>query len=376
MSARRALIVGLSLAGLLAVGGYGWYANRAPVGAATPAQAGGSAPVVAVEVTEVATVSMPDEVTAVGTLRSSESVVLRPEVAGRISAIRFTEGAPVTRGQVLVELDAAVQRAELQQAQAALALAEADFRRTEDLFNRKFVSHSARDEAASRREVARAAVALAEARRRRMTLVAPFDGVVGMRNVSVGDYVKDGEELVNLEAISTLKVDFRLPERYLQRLQRGQTLALASDALPGESLAARVVAIDPLVDAQGRSVAVRAQLDNPAGRLRPGLFVRVRLTLEERPAVPVVPEEALMPAAGNVQYVYRVVDGTARRVEVRTGTRRAAQVEIVDGVAPGDVVVTAGHLKLRDGVKVTVVPANGAAAPQGAPAARNGARAG
>jgi len=375
MPVRRSLIVVLSLAGLVALGGYAWHANRAPAGTAAPAQAAVPA-AVAVEAAEVATVSMPDEVSAVGTLRSSESVVVRPEVAGRISAIRFEEGAPVARGKVLVELDAAVQRAELQQARAALALAEADFRRTEDLFNRKFVSQSARDEAASRRVVAQAAVQLAEARLRRMTLVAPFDGVVGIRNVSVGDYVKDGEELVNIEAIAVLKVDFRLPERYLQRLRPGQTLDLASDALPGERLAATVVAIDPLVDAAGRAVAVRARLDNPAGRLRPGLFVRVRLILEERPAVPVVPEEALMPAAGDTQYVYQVVDGTARRVAVHTGNRRDARVEIVDGVVPGDVVVTAGHLKLRDGAKVTVVPADGAPASKDAPAANDRARAG
>ncbi len=371
MPAHRTLIIGLSLAGLAALGGYAWYANRTVTVPAAPATAAAPMPV-AVEVAEVRTAAMPDEVSAVGTLRSSESVVLRPEVSGRISAIGFKEGAPVARGQVLVELDAAVQRAELAQARAALSLAEADYRRTEDLFNRSFVSRSARDEAASRLEVARAALALAEARLRRMTLVAPFAGVVGIRNVSVGDYVKDGEALVNLEDIDVLKVDFRLSERYLQRLQPGQTLALSSDALPGEQLAAIVVAIDPLVDEQGRSVAVRARLENPGGRLRPGLFVRVRLVLEERANVAVIPEEALVPAPGEVQYVYQVVEDTVRRVPVHTGSRRAAQIEVVDGLAPGDVVVTAGQLKLRDGAKVKVLRAEAGATPAANDPARGG----
>lgn len=364
MTSRRNLTAALSLAGIVALGGYAWYANRAPAsGSPTPAaMAPAAAPAVAVETAAVEAVSMPDVVTAVGTLRSSESVMLRPEVAGRISAIRFDEGGRVARGEVLVELDAAVQRAELQQARAALSLAEADYRRSEDLFQRKFTSQSARDEAASRREVARAAVALAEARLARMTIRAPFGGLVGIRNVSVGDYVKDGADLANLENVSVLKVDFRLPERYLQRVRRGQTLELASDALPGERLAATVAAIDPLVDAEGRSVIVRARLDNPSARLRPGLFVRVSLILAERDSVPAVPEEALVPAPGDVQYVFRVVDGTAKRVEVRTGARRDALVEIVEGLAPGDVVVTAGQLKLRDGAKVTVVSGGGGVA--------------
>lgn len=361
MPLRRPLVLFLSVVGLAALGGYAWYANRmaaavvpAIAGAVRPASATPAAPV-AVEVEQVRTLSLADDVTAVGSLVSNESVILRPEVAGRIAAIRFAEGEAVARGEVLVEFDAAVQRAEVQQARANLRLAESNHRRTEDLFSRKFVSQSSRDTALSQLEVARAAVALAEARFERTRIRAPFGGVVGIRRVSVGDYIKEGEPLVNLEEIATLKVDFRLPEQYLGRIGVGQTLQVTSDVLTGETFSARVHAIDPLVDTQGRAVAMRAKLANAGGRLRPGMFVRVRLILQERAAVKMVAEEAVVPAAGDVRFVYRIEGEVARRVDVLTGVRRDSLVEIVDGLAAGDLVVTAGQLKLRDGARVRVM---------------------
>ncbi|QDF98541.1 efflux transporter periplasmic adaptor subunit [Azoarcus sp. DD4] len=369
MSARRPVVLAVCAAGLVALGGYAWYANRgtstAPAVNGSDASAAAQLVPVEVEAVPVETRSMPDDVTAVGTLVSNESVILRPEVAGRIARIHFREGAPVARGTVLVELDAAVQLAELQQAKANLALAEANFRRSEDLFARNFVSQSAREEAASRLEVARANSALAAAHFERTRIRAPFDGVLGIRNVSVGDYIKEGEVLVNIEDIGTLKVDFRLPELYLQRIRPGQTLEVTSDALPSARFEATVDAIDPLVDAQGRSVVMRAKLPNPKSVLRPGMFARVRLLLQERLDVAVVPEEALVPAPGNVQFVYRIEGGKAQRVDVKTGARRDTVVEVTDGVAPGDMVVTAGHLKLRHGAPVRVVPPVAAAANAG-----------
>ena len=369
-SSRRPIIV-LSLIGLAALAGYAWHVNRAPApataqSAAAPATGAGggsgggaqAAPIV-VETHTVQTRALADDVSAVGSLVSNESVVLRPEVSGRIETIRFRDGETVRRGAVLVELDAAVERAELQQARANLTLAESNFRRTQDLFGRKFVSQSSLDDARAKLEVARAGLALAQARLARMQIRAPFDGVVGIRSVSPGDFVQDGDELINLEDIATLKLDFRLPELYLDRVRPGQALELSSDVLPGEVHSATVEAIDPLVDAQGRAVRLRASLVNPEMRLRPGVFARVRLILAERAEVPVVPEAALVPAPGNTQFVYRVEDGKVQRVNVTTGQRRDAMVEVVDGLAPGAVVVTAGQLKLRDGaaVKVAATPA-------------------
>lgn len=363
MSSRHPFIVIASLIGLALLAGYAWHASRNPGGVP---RSGPDAPAavvpVAVETHAVRTLALADDVTAVGSLVSNESVVLRPEVAGRIAVIGFRDGSAVRRGDVLVELDAAVQRAELEQARAALTLAESSFHRAQDLFARKFVSQSSLDSARAQLEVARAGVALAQARLARMQIRAPFDGVVGIRSVSPGDFVKDGDALVNVEDIATLKVDFRLPEQYLDRVRAGQVLSLASDALPGERFAATVDAVDPLVDAQGRALRLRARLNNPEMRLRPGGFVRVRLILAERGEVVMVPETALVPAPGNVQFVYRVAEGKAQRVVVGTGVRREAMVEIVDGLQAGDQVVIAGQLKLRDGAPVQV-RAGGSAAP-------------
>jgi membrane fusion protein (multidrug efflux system) len=362
-SSRRSLIAALCLAGFAGLGAVAWRANRAPSPAAAEAGAGAGAGKAAsrpaqqaaqVEVAKVALREVVDDISAVGTLVSNESVILRPEVAGRVAAIRFRDGAAVRKGDVLVELDSAVQSAEARQAQAELSLARANAERVEDLFARQFVSGSARDEAVSRFEVARANVALAQARLERTRIRAPFNGIVGIRKVNVGDYVRDGDALINIEDIAILKLDFRLPEIYLARLKPGQELEVTSDVVPGAPFPAEVEAIDPLVDADGRAVLLRARLDNGEGRLRPGVFARVRLIVERRDNVMLIPEAALVPAPGRTQYVFRVREGVAQQVGVSTGLRRAAEIEITEGLAPGDMVVTAGQFKLRDGTPVVV----------------------
>lgn len=380
-SMHRALFIALPLAGIVALGAYAYYQNQGPnpvkgeaPSAAPPGNAGAKAPgppagaPVAVEVAAVKTARLQEDAAAIGTLRSNESVVVRPEISGRITQINFVEGAAVQKGQLLIALDASVNAAEVQQAKANLALAESNFNRTTELEREKFVSSNAKDQALNQLRVAQATLALAEARLAKMQIRAPFAGVIGIRQVSVGDYVKEGQDLVTLEDISSLKVDFRLPELLLADLKRGQTVEVASDALPGRSYAATLEAIDPLVDQNGRAVILRGRLKNTDGQLRPGMFVRTRVILAERPRALTVPEEALIPV-GAEQYVYRVVDGKAQRVKVRTGLRRAAQVEITEGLQADDVVVTAGQLRLRDGAPVAV---GGAPATAGAGAALPG----
>ncbi|WP_459616912.1 efflux RND transporter periplasmic adaptor subunit [Bordetella sp. 2513F-2] len=344
-------------AGVAAGAALGFYLpHRMPAGGTAPAAAAPAAPapVAAVRVvtTRVETVPFPRGISAVGSLRSDESVMLRPEVSGRISEIAFREGQPVARGQVLVRLDDSVPRAELEQARANLALAETHYRRAVDLQGRGFVSQQARDEAASQLKVQRAAAALAQARLDKMTLRAPFAGVVGLRNVSVGDYVSEGQDLAPLEAIDPLKADFRVPEMYLGKLAVGQKLTLRLDALPGETRTGEVYAVSPLVDAAGRSVLLRATVANADGALRPGMFARVQLFFSMEQAL-VVPEAALAPS-GQAQYVFRVQDGVARRIEVTVGERRDGRVELLTGVQAGDELVVAGLQRLTDGAPVVV----------------------
>lgn len=366
-AAKKHLVAVVAVLGLLALGGTAYFANQAatpsppPAGAPAGGKPGGAPPggfAVGVETARVSASAFQDDVAAVGSLKSNESVVLRPEIAGRIAAIHLREGLPAARGTVLVALDASTQAAELRQAEANLALSQANYKRTEDLYQKKFVSERARDEAAANLKVLEAAVALAQAKLQKTQIRAPFAGIVGIRNVSVGDYVKEGQELINIEDISSLKVDFRLPESYLSRLQKGQGVEVTADAMPGQAFRGTLDAVDPLLDASGRAISLRARLANPELKLRPGMFVRVRLAFGgERPGL-AVPEEALVPA-GNDNFVFKVADGKAQRVMVKLGQRRGATVEIAEGLKAGDEVVSAGQLKLRDGVPVKAVPAGG-----------------
>ena len=211
-------------------------AGLVEISAAAPRKGAAAAPI-AVEVIQVKPTTVQEDLQAVGSLQSNESVILRPEVPGRISAIGFKDGQVVRKGQLLIALDNALNEAEVAQMKAEYDLALSNLKRSEDLASRKFISSSAQDTAASNAQVAEAKLKLAQARLSKMRIVAPFDGVVGIRGVSLGDYVKDGADLVNVEDVRILKVDFRLPERNLTQIKVGQGIEVVADALPGERFA-------------------------------------------------------------------------------------------------------------------------------------------
>jgi len=348
------LVVGAVLGGM----GVRWFllgpaAEPAVIARATPAT-----PVappasdgrVQVEVVPVAVLPVARGVSAVGNLRSQDSVILRSEIAGRISEIGFVEGGRVEKGQTLVRLDDAVTKAELQQAQANLSLARSQYKRAQELSAQGFISHQARDEAASQLQIQQATVALAQARLDKTVIAAPFDGLIGLRNLSVGDYVSAGDELVPLESIDPLNVDFRIPEQYLAQVAVGATLAVHFDALPGLARQGEVKAMSPLVDVGGRSILLRASIPNTDGVLRPGMFARVQLRFSDGQSM-LIPEAALAPS-GRAQYVFRVDDGKAQRLEVQIGQRRDGWVEILSGLQPDARVVVSGLQKIRDGSEV------------------------
>ncbi|HEY0856400.1 MAG TPA: efflux RND transporter periplasmic adaptor subunit [Albitalea sp.] len=345
-------VVGIAAAGTAAY----WWQNKPAVhaNAAVPSPTPSSrSNAVAVEVARVEKGSLQDDATAVGSLRSRQSVMVRPEVAGRIVKLGFADGRPVRMGQLLVQLDDQLQAAELRQAEAQVAIAQANYRRNTDLVAQNFVAQRVLEESAANLEVAQAQAALARTRLARMRITAPFDGIVGIRIVSVGDYVKDGADLVGIEDIASVFVDFRLPERLHPLVQPRQRVDVTLDALPGKAMQALIEAVDPQLDADGRSLLVRARLDNAAGLMRPGMFARVRVLFAQRNDVLMVPEEALVPQ-GNKQFIVKVVPGekgpTSQRLEVTTGTRRGGKVE-VQGAAlhDGDTVVTAGQARLMRG---------------------------
>lgn len=380
--ANKQLYIGVAVVGLVLASAGAWWFQQPPkpapeagalergpgtpaTGSGRPGGPGGGMP--GVEVTQVQRQPLQDDAQAIGSLRSRQSVMLRTEVGGRIVQIAFADGARVQRGQLLVQLDDALQKAELSQAQAQLSVAQANFRRNEELVAQAFVAQRVLDESRASLQVAQAQVALAQARLARMRITAPFSGTVGLRTVNLGDFVREGADLVNLEDTSQLMVDFRLPERYQPRIATGQAVLVELDALPGQGFHAQVQAVDPLLDVNGRSIAVRAVLPRTAGSaLRPGMFARVTTVFSVDAAALVVPEEAIVPQGGK-QFVFQLIQEgqgdavrlVSRRTEVLLGVRRGSQVQIAQGLSEGDTVVVAGQQRLqKDGTPVRVVDMN------------------
>lgn len=371
-------------AGVILALGLGWWVQNRSVLAPgsvpqslAPVLGSGAAPAPAVDVAMVEIVKMVDDVQAVGSLRSRQSVVLRPEVSGRVTQLNFRDGERVRKGQTLVQLDDQLPLAQIQQSRAELSIASANHSRNQELVAQGFISQRSVDESAANLEVARAKLALAQASAARLKIVAPFDGIAGIRTVSVGDYLKDGADIVNLEDIEAVYVDFRLPERYQNKLRKGQFAKIDVDAMPGLSFRASIQAVDPLIDASGRSIGVRGCIDNRKLQLRPGMFARVTTVFGERDKAKVIPEEAIVPLAGK-SFVVRLKSDAkgggqvSERVEVKTGVRRPGRVEILEGLDAGDTVVTAGQQRLqRDGTQVRVMertrPADAAAPLPAAP---------
>ncbi|WP_020185017.1 efflux RND transporter periplasmic adaptor subunit [Methylopila sp. 73B] len=328
--------------------------------AAKPAQAPATG--VAVEAVAAKPQTVSSRFASVGSLVSEESVQLAAEQPGRLVSINFKDGDRVAANAPVLKFDDTLLMAELQDLEARLALAEANYKRAQSLSKSGYATDTARDQAIADRAIAKAAVELVKVRLGKTEIRAPFDGVVGFRLASVGAYVQAGQPIVNLESIDTLKVDFRVPETRLGDVKVGLGVSVSVDAYPGRTFEGKIYAIDPLVDVNGRALKVRARLDNADRLLRPGLFARVDVTADETQSVVVIPESALVPR-GSENLVYRVKDGKAVETTVKLGERRVGEVEIVDGVSGDEMVVVAGQQRLKDGAAVRVVdPARQAAA--------------
>lgn len=309
---------------------------------------------IAVEAAEARAARTSTDIRAIGTLQSDETVQLAPEIAGRISEIDFVEGTPVKAGDILVRLDDALLRAEVADAEARLSFAQANNERARQLSRTGNVTERSRDEAVTNFETANAALELAKTKLDKHLLRAPFDGIAGVRNVSVGAYVAIGTPVVNIEKIDKLKVDFKVPELYLTSIAVGQVVDVTVDAIPGQTFKGMIYAINPLLDVNGRAVQVRASLDNMNLVLRPGLFARVLIKGAVERDVVLVPESAVIPRSG-YNFVFRLEATKAVETRVKLGERSGGSVAITDGVKAGEIVVTAGQHKLRDGATVEVV---------------------
>jgi membrane fusion protein (multidrug efflux system) len=307
-----------------------------------------------VEAARVRVGPVAEEISAVGSLQGNESVIVRAEIAGRIVGIDFTEGRAVKASEVLVRLDDAELAAQVAQTEAALDLARANLDRAKPVREENLISPQAFDELSAKFKESEANLSAARERLNKATIRAPFGGRLGLRQVSPGDYVQPGQALVNLEDVSAVKVDFRVPEARVGRVSVGQTVAVRVDAIPNRTFSGTIAAIDPRLDEATRTALVRARVPNPRGELLPGMFARVAVVIGERPNAILVPEQAVVPI-GNDAFVYRVVDGKAAMAKVVIGQRGAGEAEILSGLNPDDLVVIGGQMKLRDGAAVNVI---------------------
>lgn len=318
-------------------------------------------PSITVEAAPALATTSTQDLRAIGTLQSDESVQITSEIAGRITQIFLSEGAPVAAGDVMVQLDDALAQAEVADAQARFTFAESNLGRANSLARSGNVTERARDEASTNAETTRAALELAKVRLSKHAIRAPFSGVAGIRKVSPGAYVGAGEAIVNLEKIDALKIDFKLPELFLAQVATEQIVEITVDALPGRSFTGTIYAIDPHIDVNGRALSIRARLENPGLALRPGLFARVRVKGQVKRNVIVVPEAAIVPR-GEDKIVYTVENGQALEARVELGSRSNGMVEILGGLAENAMVVVAGQQKLKNGTIVEVVASSTPAA--------------
>ena len=325
-------------------------------------------PVVAV--TQVREEQWQPSLSSVGSLVAVAGIDVTNEVPGKVSAIRFESGGNAEAGQVLLELDATSDRAELEGLLAAKRLTELKYNRLAKLLVDKSTSKADYDEAKALLDVAEAAAEAKRALIDKKQVRAPFAGILGIREVNLGQYLAPGSAIVPLLALDPIYVDFSLPERQLATLAVGQSVVLTVQAYPGERFAGRIAALNPGVDQGTRAVKVRAALDNPGQRLRPGMFADVRVLLPVQQGVLTLPDTAITYAPyGDTVFVVQAGDAghTVQRRQVETGQTRDGRVEILKGLSAGERVVGAGQVKLRNGMAVAIddkpAPGERAAAP-------------
>lgn len=322
-------------------------ASSAASGAASGPAPGASTQSIPVLTAMARTEALARELRALGTAHANESVEITSKLSNIVTAVHFADGQRVVRGQVLVQLDSAQARADLLVAQAALTESTSQYNRSRELLATQVVSKSQFDQLEATKVANAARLDAARARLEDTVIRAPFSGRVGLRRASLGSLVNPGTPITTLDDLGAMKVDFAVPENSLSMLRSGLPVVAQSNAYPGKNFVGKVDSIDSRIDPTTRAVTVRAVVPNPDGLLKPGMFLTIALTRDQRQAL-VIPEEALVPEQDK-QYVFVVENGRALRREVQIGQRRPGSVEVVAGIKVGDRVVVEGTVKVRDG---------------------------
>jgi membrane fusion protein (multidrug efflux system) len=347
----------LVVVAVLAAGGAsGWYAWKEYGAArAAPGSRGAAVAPVVVDVVAAHTGTVVERIEAIGTSRAFESVVLTARQPGSITNINFTEGQRVRTGATLVELEGRERRANVERARAARDEIKQQLDRARALARTGAAADARVDQLDSQFRAAEAAIRAVESQFDDMRIVAPFDGRVGMRQVSLGALVQPGQAVTTLDDISRIRLDFNIPEIHIGRLREGLNVTARSTAFPDRAFTGQVTIVDTRVDPSTRSVRVSAVFPNADESLRPGMFLNVELGLIERPNAVLIPEEAIV-AESTRQFVLVVRDNRVERREVHLGQRQPGEVEIADGLQNGELVIVRGVQRVRPGLVVNPRP--------------------
>jgi len=314
-------------------------------------------PPMPVEVSAVTVQKVSDKFDGIGTIEALEAITVVSEIDGTVKALPFQEGGFIRRGGLIAQLDDAQLAAELARAEALRAQSKATFDRVKSVVDQGAGAPQDLDDASAALKVADANLELAKARWTKTRIVAPFDGIMGARRVSVGTFLRGGQTITELANIDEIRVTFSAPERFVSRLTRGAEVSISTTAFEGSALKGKIMVIEPMIDLTTRSARVVARVQNSGRKFRPGMSANISAILGERPEALTIPSEAVF-GSGSQSFVFIVKpDSTVARVPLTLGTRMSDVVEVLDGLKPGMVVVRAGHQKLFDGGKVMPMPA-------------------
>ena len=309
--------------------------------------------VVWVQASKVRQQSLNQETNMVGSLSARRQIEITPEFAGHVEKILFTDGAFVTQGTPLIQLDDSVFKTKYESAKAKLTYSEHNFQRMSLLGKKGVVAKQTIDQAEADLKEKRAESQENGVILEKMRLVAPFDGIVGKCKVNLGDYVTIGQSLVTITDVKHLRIDYNVPEKYLSQIKLGQQVKVTTSAYPDKIFHGTVAFISPTINTDNRSISLYADLSNDNNLLKPGMFVNVTQSLDQLQQAVMIPARSLVPILDGEQ-VYKVIDGKAYASQVTVGKRNADQVQIIQGLTSGDVVITDGQFKLKNGTAVKI----------------------
>jgi membrane fusion protein (multidrug efflux system) len=358
--AKRMIIVLLLMAGL--IGGLGFIKYR-QVESAIAAGASFSIPATSVTTVVAKRETWPSTLSVIGTAAAIEGVTVGADLPGTVDKIHFDSGQAVHEGDILVELDIRQERAQLANIEAQRDLAKVQYGRAEELSKAGVISKSEYDNAASQQKATEAQVNEVKASIARKTIHAPFTGILGLRQISLGQYLAAGQAIVSLQSVNPIYVNFGVPQQDTPKMKIGRSVRVTSTDLPGIGFPGKITALDSVINEQTRNIQIQATLANPGGKLRPGQFLEVELTLDQPRSVIPLPASAInyAPSGDSVFVVGDIKDEKSgksykgvRQQIVKIEGSRGDQVAIVSGLNPGDEVVSAGAFRLRNAAPVEV----------------------